>query len=307
VNTIATTAVVLEEPIWLDRRRAHEARVRRWTDPHQARQARGERHPVEDFLWEYYAYRPSWLRRWHPGPNVVLLGDAVRDFLRWPEYRVVEVDMAGESASGVSIDPTGFPASRRDFLQWLALLLCNAQERPPSFGCFGLHEWAMIYGLTADQVRHTQLPLRLSAAETASVVESLPVRCSHFDAFRFFTPEAQPLNRLQPERATTAQLEQRGCLHANMDLYKWAFKLAPFTPSELMADCFELAFAIRQVDMRASPYDCRSLGLEPITIETSEGRAEYERLQRDFAERSQPLRARLLALVEHLVEAGRRA
>ena len=38
----------------------------------------------------------------------------------------------------------------------------------------------------------------------------------------------------------------------------------------------------------AAPAD---LGLEPVRIETPEGRAEYERLQRDFADRSQPLPA----------------
>ena len=79
---------------------------------------------------------------------------------------------------------------------------------------------------------------------------------------------ARPLNRLQPTRETVPALEQRGCLHANMDLYKWAFKLAPLTPAELTADCFELARDIREVDMRASPYDLRSLGYGPIAIET---------------------------------------
>lgn len=295
MNIAAAPLLQLDEPEWLGRRRAHEARVRVWTDPHQARQARGEKHPVEDFLWEYYSYRPSWLKRWHPGPDVVLRGAAARDYLRWPEYR--------EQSEGVAIDCAAFDPKRRDFLRWLAGFLRNTQERAPAFGCFGLHEWAMVYRLAPGEVRHTQLPLRLPAEETARVVESLPVRCSHFDAFRFFTPAARPLNRLQPERATTSELEQRGCLHANMDLYKWAGKLAPFTPAELLADCFALAHAIRQVDMRASPYDCTTLGLTPIAIETPEGRAEYERHQRDFAERSQPLRARLLALVERLLAA----
>jgi hypothetical protein len=86
-----------------------------------------------------------------------------------------------------------------------------------------------------------------------------------------------------------------------MDLYKWAFKLAPFTPAELMADCFGLAWEIREMDMRASPYDLRGLGFEPILIETPSGRTEYERAQRAFAARGEPLRARLLALCEQLV------
>jgi hypothetical protein len=52
--------------------------------------------------------------------------------------------------------------------------------------------------------------------------------------------------------------------------------------------------------MRASPYDLSRLGFAPIRIETAEGRAEYETCQRDFAARSQPLRARLIALGERL-------
>jgi hypothetical protein len=99
-------------------------------------------------------------------------------------------------------------------------------------------------------------------------------------------------------------LEQAGCLHANMDLYKWAFKFAPFTPSELIADCFALARDIREIDMRASPYDLRALGFAPIPIETPGGRAEYEGHQRDFAARGQPLRSRLVALGDRLLAAG---
>ena len=129
----------------------------------------------------------------------------------------------------------------------------------------------------------------------------MPLCCSHFDAFRFFTAPARPLNRLQPTRQASLDLEQGGCLHANMDLYKWAFKLAPLTPAELTADCFELARDIREVDMRASPYDLRSLGYEPIAIETPAGREEYERHQRAFASRGEPLRARLVALCGRLL------
>jgi hypothetical protein len=267
--------------------------VRAWTDPHQARRARGEKHPVEDFLFEYYRFRASWLRRWHPGPDVVLLGAAAREFLRWPEYH--------ERDGGVALNVAAFEPARRDTLTWLANLLRLTAERPPQFACFGLHEWAMVYRQTPDELRHNAWPLRFPADELARIVEANPVRCSHFDAFRFFTPPAQPLNRLQPARETASQFEQRGCLHANMDLYKWAFKLAPFTPSELTADCFSLAREIREVDMRASPYDFRALGYAPIAIETPGGRTDYELCQRAFAERSQPLRAQLLALCQRLL------
>jgi hypothetical protein len=201
----------------------------------------------------------------------------------------------------VALDLTRLPAHRRQFVTWLRSMLGSMQTRPAFFGCYGLHEWAMVYRQTSDQIRHNSYPLRFAPAELAHVVETSAICCSHFDAFRFFTPPSQPLNKLQPTRTDVTQLEQRGCLHANMDLYKWAFKLAPFSPAELIADCFQLARDIREVDMRASPYDLRALGFAAIPIETPRGRAEYEQHQRAFAIRGEPLRARLIALCERLL------
>lgn len=93
-------------------------------------------------------------------------------------------------------------------------------------------------------------------------------------------------------------MEQPGCLHGNMDLYKWAYKLVPAVSSDLLADCFELAWDVREMDMQASPYDLADWGFEPIRIETPEGRAEYVRRQRGFAERGQALRARLIESID---------
>ncbi|MGC4072546.1 MAG: 3-methyladenine DNA glycosylase [Nibricoccus sp.] len=246
------------------------------------------------FFFEYYSFRPSWLRRWHPGVGVTLDGKGAREFLRSPDYRE-------NSDGGVSVDPGTLAVHRRDTVVWLQEMLSAMRERPAFFGCFGLHEWAMVYRQNADEVRHNAHPLRFPPEELARIVEGQPVCCSHFDAFRFFTAPAKPLNKLQPTRPETVRFEQRGCLHANMDLYKWAFKLAPFTPSELVADCFALARDIREIDMRASPYDLRALGFEPVKIETPEGRAEYERHQRTFATRGEPLRERLLTVCAQLL------
>jgi len=284
---------VLPEPVWRARQRDHEARVALWADPHLARSSRGEKHPVYDFLFSYYSFRASWLRQWHPGPDVVLTGAAAREFLRWPDYH--------ETPGGITLNLAALPEKRRVSIAWMRDLLAAMTARAPAFGCFGLHEWAMVYRQTPDEIRHNAYPLRFPPDELARIVESQPVRCTHFDAFRFFTEPARPLNRLQPGRTTVTEHEQRGCLHANMDLYKWAFKLAPFTPSDLIADCFALARDIREMDMRASPYDLRTLGFEPIKIETPDGRLDYERRQREFATRSEPLRARLLALCDRLL------
>jgi hypothetical protein len=85
-----------------------------------------------------------------------------------------------------------------------------------------------------------------------------------------------------------------------MDLYKWAYKLSPLVESELVADAFALARDIRAVDMRASPYDLAGFGYEPIEVETAEGRNQYARAQREFAERAAPLRDRLIAALDRL-------
>jgi hypothetical protein len=222
-----SSVIVLAESDWRARQSAHERRVRTWTDPHQSRGERGEKHPVYDFLFTYYAFRPAWLRRWHPGPDIALSGETAREFLRWPEYYT--------TPDGIALDPARLPAHRREFVSWLRGMLAAMQTRPAFFGCYGLHEWAMVYRQTAAEVRHNAWPLRFAPDSLAAIVEAAPITCTHFDAFRFFTAPARPLNRLTPTRADTAQLEQRGCLHANMDLYKWAFKLAPFTPAELVA------------------------------------------------------------------------
>ena len=90
-------------------------------------------------------------------------------------------------------------------------------------------------------------------------------------------------------------MEQPGCLHANMDLYKWAYKLSPALPSELVMDCFELSWRIRAMDMQASPYDLAEWGYPPIRIETAAGKADYVAAQRGFSAESAVLRERLRA------------
>jgi hypothetical protein len=274
---------VLDPDTWRARRSAHHRRVDELTAGHLARRRDGERHPVEDFLFTYYSFRPAQLRRWHPGAGVVL--GAADPANLGPGYVA--------HPGGAVLDPSAL-TRRAALLPWLVDLLERTAARAPQFGCFGMHEWAMVYRLRPDQVRHAAWPLRLGAAGTDAVVDEVGVRCSHFDAYRFFTEAARPLNPLAPTREGQAEQEQPGCLHAAMDCYRWAYKLGPLVPSELTADCFVLAREIRELDMRASPYDLTALGYEPVPVETPAGRARYVAAQRDFARRAAPLRDRLL-------------
>ncbi len=229
-------------------------------------------------------YSPAQLRRWHPDVGVVLEGADER--AEWTFYRY---------ADGIAaVDLDAFLAARAPRIRFVRELLSATMARPAQLGCFGLHEWAMVYRQSPEKRRHVDWPLRLGQAGTDEVVESHQIRCSHFDAFRFFTDPARPLNTLAPTRDSQVAMEQPGYLHGSMDLYKWAYKLSPAIPSDLTADCFNLAREVRELDMRAAPYDLRPLGYEPVKIETPEGKATYVDAQRDFSARARPLRLRLL-------------
>ncbi|EOM75040.1 3-methyladenine DNA glycosylase [Rhodococcus rhodnii] len=283
----ATAAhVVLDREEWTARRDAHDARAARYTEPHVARRAAGIRHPIEDFLFTYYSNSPGRLRRWHPGHGVAL-ADA-------DEY--AERSGYGRAGGGLVAVTDATLRKRLDAVRFVADLLAATASRPAVLGCFGLHEWAMVYRAgvgTNPDVRHEQVPLRLSRADTDAVVESLPLRCTHFDAFRFFTPDAAPRNERTLVREDQLASEQPGCLHAGMDLYKWAYKLVPLVDSELVMDCFEHALATRELDMAASPYDLREYGRDPVRIEEPAGRAEYVRRQQELARDASVLRERL--------------
>ena len=281
---------------WRALREAHEQRVGPWVEPHLDRRRERVAHPVEDFLFTYYSHRPAALRRWHPGH-----GRALADA---PEYLGLKGYAEVGPGRGTVAVTSSYVGSRRPLLDATLSLLEATSRRPAQLGCFGLHEWAMVYRLPQEQVRHARWPLRLGAAGTDDVVESHRIACSHFDAYRFFTDAARPRNTLDPGPGDRSSFEQPGCLHAGMDLYKHAFRLTPMIGSELVADCFALAREIRVLDMRASPYDLSGLGYEPVAIETVAGKQAYVEAQRGFAARGAPLRERLVAECRRLLDVG---
>ncbi|MFD7023287.1 3-methyladenine DNA glycosylase [Promicromonospora sukumoe] len=313
---------------WLPLAAAHAERADALTAVWRAARAAGRKHAIEDFLFTYYPTRVAHLRRWHPGAGVALVlpdggaeapgatpdGGApdatgtpeapeapgapdADDRTMWRWHRTTDGKI-------VALDPDAFLADRGDTVRYVRGLLSATASRAGTFGCFGLHEWAMVYrDREAGRDQRHPLPLRLGHEGTDAVVEANPVRCSHFDAFRFFTPEATSRNQLQPSRATQVGMEQPGCLHANMDLYKWCLKLGPAVPGDLLLDAFELARDIRWTDMAASPYDVSAYGVAAVEIETPQGKAEYVRRQREFAQRSNALRERLLRVCDALLGA----
>ncbi len=287
-------AIALARGEWRARQERHEARVDALVAAHLDRRANGVRHPVEDFLWTYYRLRPGQLRRWHPGAGIRLLGATERS--EWAYYRV--------DARGAEVDLPSYLTRRGERVRAVRDLLAATASRPAQWGCFGLHEWAMVYRLGEAPRRHPAWPLRLGTAGTDAVVEAHQLRCSHDDAYRFFTDAARPRNALRPTRDTKIALEQPGCLHAAMDLYKWAYQLSPAIGSALVLDSLNLARVARELDMRASPYDLRNLGYEPIPVETTAGKAAYVAQQRVIAERAAALRTKLQTACDALLAAA---
>ena len=223
-------------------RRTRE-RVDRLLAEHLARRARGETHPVEDFLHAYYSFSPGRLRRWHPGPGVVLAGAAGMPRASWRFYRDRR-RRGGPRRRGVprgagrhgrlrAGPPHGDPRPARD----------RRLLRPPRVGHglpAGTGAGAAYRAAPAARPRTAPTPSSTatrSGAATTTPSASSPARRGRATAC---------------SRPATVQvaLEQPGCLHAGMDVYKWAYKLTPAIPSELVADAFELARDIRVLDMQ---------------------------------------------------------
>ena len=282
------TTELLPTDVWHTLRDDHQAKVFPWITPRLERRSRHESHPVDDFLFEYYPISTNKLLNWHPGFGFALEANE-NDLEAFPS--------GSYEFSGNSIQlRNDWLAKNKEVAIALIDFLSKTQERSARSGCFGLHEWAMVLG--AEDVRHEKWSLRLSQEEIRATIDEVGLRCTHFDAFRFFTPMAVPLNPLQLTRIDQNEFEQPGCLHANMDLYKHAQRFAPVVGSEIVRRAFALAKDIRTVDMQTAPYDLADLGVIPIPVETKAGRDEFAELQIGFANRAQILRGELIAALK---------
>ena len=172
-----------------------------------------------------------------------------RDARRGP---LVRLRIEGRGAD----TPRGVPGAR-SYLKWALEYLDATLVREPSFACMGMHEWAMVY--RDPEIRHAYVPLRLSREDTDAVVEGRS-RCG----VRTSTPIASfpptaPRNRGNSRDGDGGPrpIRLRPRRHGPLP---FAYKVVPYCPSEILGDAFELAI-LREVDMRASPYDLSAFGL----------------------------------------------
>lgn len=332
--------VTIPEPTWRAASTAHAERMRALVAPgfvevanHLTRDSRPSprfqksddgwlaldaKHPVYNFMLDYYALKGAKsmrrLGRWSPAihPDGVFLEGATEADI---ESGRLSPRGASHSIQGIAYEPRSFMRSatheQASSFLWYRSILQATSTATPILHCYGLHEWAMQYWPegapeppSAKYQRH--LPLRVSREVINAAVERRGVSCTHVDALRYFAPAAAPLNKhgATLQRSQQPSLEQPACVHAAMDLLKIALKLHPWMSSEILGDALEVAIASRTLDVVASPYDLRSYGLEPICIETDEGRQEFREAQVQLMERVVPVRARLLEAYDAFLEVG---
>lgn len=283
-------------------------------DSLKQRQHAVKSHPIYNFLHTYYKYSVESLYCYSPGINISISG-----LINDNSNSVSRKYLYTASNDVMYYSPSLFPSQSSERLksnvkQYYEIQL-NSIMKKPNFYCFGLHEWAMLYSgrLTADGKeceptrlpKHQQLDIRTSQEVIDDLVESNLLKCSHFDAWRFFHVNAQPMNQIPVlSRSSQPQNEQAGCIHATMDLFKYAYSLYPLVSSDLLIKCLQIAIRARIIDMRASPYDVSKYDVcaVPICVETMDGRREYSRLQENLYNDALPCRIELLEIYKHAVE-----
>lgn len=274
-----------------------------------------KQNPIYNFLHTYYRYSTLELQKWSPGRDCLLEGASKSDHGNILSEAFLSYNSDGciytTASMNQALQPVeGDPNSRYGWINLATMrdVLKATTERPPFLSCYGLHEWAMLYSgrnQQSLQKHQQQLNFRLSQKDINSVVESGKLRCTHFDAWRFFHPDSQEYNIINPlSRKTQADYEQPGCIHANMDLFKYAFTLYPLVPAKLLLESLQLAIKCRKIDMRASPYDVTAFDdcEHPICVETKEGKMEYMTVQAQLAEEAVPIRAAILEVYNAVLD-----
>jgi len=215
-----------------------------------------------------------------------------------------------ESSCGLGMEYSAAQVSAKQRTRWTRnqSILRSTSLRKPNFACFGLHEWAMLARGDGREFRHQRLPLRVDQQTIDRVVNAKgALRCSHYDAFRFFHPDAARTNDVKLSRATQGEHEQPGCVHATMDLFKYAYDLYPLIPAHTLLQTLEVALQARRLDMRASPYDTSDVDDVhggPICIETATGRLQYAEEQEALFMASNPIRFEVLSYYDLVLGQG---
>lgn len=222
---------VMMKETWLQAAKEERNRVNRLLNPNDYQD---RNHPIYNFIFVYFFFNRKILFQYSPGIHVEIEG--VHDSQELMSINLApELQSVSSQRNFLAISSNEKKISKK-FLQRTLHLLKSIQSKLPSFWCFGLHEWAMQYNsiqqTSTKNSTFQSLPLRVTQQQIESLLNpprhenqySVPrLRCTHYDAIRFFTPSSVPLNAVSPSptRLTVDQFDQPGCIHVNMDLFKY--------------------------------------------------------------------------------------
>ena len=216
----------------------------------------GERHAVEDFLYDYYGTKPSLLRRWHPGAGVAL------GRRRRPREHAAGAGTATDADGAVTArrrrrsSPTAATPSR--FVR--ELLGATASRRPARSAASGCTSGRWSTGRTTSTGTRCRCGSgsdghrrrRRGAPDPLHALRRVPLL--HARGGR-----AQPA-AADPRRA--AGMEQPGCLHAgDGPLQVGAQARARSCPATCCSTASSSPATSATLDMQASPYDVTDVGL----------------------------------------------
>ncbi|MBA2729078.1 MAG: hypothetical protein H0U49_13020, partial [Parachlamydiaceae bacterium] len=149
--------IVLPEEIWTARAKIHHALVGPMCDAFISRRAIGLTHPVHDFLFTYYNCSPQKLKQWIPSLDERL--ETSQDIAE--EYPYLSGYWFYSHANSLSVNKDRILEKTRQQATFVADLCSNILQRTPRYHCFGMHEWAMVYKLSPEDIRHKGHRLRL--------------------------------------------------------------------------------------------------------------------------------------------------
>eukprot|EP01031_Cornospumella_fuschlensis_P040905 gene40905-49895_t len=167
-------------------------------------------HPIYNFLHRYYRYTTDDLLKYSPGLEVALAGIDPRKpahcsivhctYMQY-DHRNNNIGFYHKESIRKLLASSRGKFGGADLVHNRDVLR-RTSNKPPFFGCFGLHEWAMLYsgrrveGSVAAPRHQENLALRVPQRTIDEVVEGGELKCTHFDAWRFFHPAAQPWNMI---------------------------------------------------------------------------------------------------------------
>ncbi|NQZ59621.1 MAG: 3-methyladenine DNA glycosylase, partial [Lentisphaeraceae bacterium] len=140
---------ILKNKEWRQLASLHEKKIIELTKDWQLTRQQKKKHPVIDFLFTYYSFSFNRLKAWTPGLGVSLEG---------PIVSPLSANRFAEEGGIINLRSDLLPVHRLKAFEWTHSLLLKTPKNPPSFNCFGLHEWAMVY--KDENIRHQSLGLR---------------------------------------------------------------------------------------------------------------------------------------------------